>query len=156
MAERKDRLVQTRVPERLEATLKEEANKNGTTVSQLIRGVLEDAFDLVDGVAGNIDQIVSESVELAQRLSGSGPPHPRSARRRRQRASVCGEPRRGAEKRLATVSAWNEVFLNKKVNCSRCGTELGKGTRALSGLHDKPGKPREWLCLGALDLLNQG
>jgi hypothetical protein len=144
------------VPERLEATLKQEANKNGTTVSQLIRGVLEDAFDLVDGVAGNIDQIVNESVELAQRLSGARPSPSRSARRRRQSAAVCGEPKRGAEKRLASVSAWNEVILNKKVHCSRCGAELEKGTRALSGLHDKPGKPREWLCLGALDLMDQG
>jgi hypothetical protein len=153
MAERKDRLVQTRVPERLEATLKEEANKSGTTVSQLIRGVLEDAFELVDGVAGNIDQIVNESAELVQRLSGSGPSRSRSKRRRIQQVSVCGEPKKGAEKRLSTVSAWNEVILNKKVSCSRCGAELDKGTRALSGLHDKPGKPREWLCLGALDLI---
>ena len=45
MSERKDRLVQARVPERLESTLKEEARRRRTTVSQMVRTILEDTFD---------------------------------------------------------------------------------------------------------------
>lgn len=144
MRERKDRLVQTRVPERLETTLRQEANKKGTTVSHLIRSVLEEAFEFVDGVAENLDQIVSESVELAQRISDAAS----GARPRRARAQRCGKTRAGAEKKLADVAAWQEVLLNKDVHCSRCGAELKKGSRALHGLHGKTGKPPAWLCPG--------
>ena len=67
----KDRVVQTRVPRDLEATLKEEARRRRLTVSHLIRNVLEDAFDLVDGVVADVDQIVSDSVTLAKTVRDS-------------------------------------------------------------------------------------
>jgi len=143
MRERKDRLVQTRVPERLETTLRQEADKKGTTVSQLIRGVLEDAFEFVDGVAENLDQIVTDSVELAHRISDVATQRT-TVRRDRQRR--CGEPLRGAEKKLADVAAWQEVLLNQDVQCSRCGAALKKGSRALHGVHGKSGKAPAWLC----------
>jgi predicted DNA binding CopG/RHH family protein len=41
-AERKDRLIQTRVPRQLASTVKEEARRRRLTVSQLIRNVLEE------------------------------------------------------------------------------------------------------------------
>ena len=47
MSERKDRLIQARVPEKLETTLKDEARRQRTTVSQMIRNILEDSFQLV-------------------------------------------------------------------------------------------------------------
>src|SRR6516164_5314000 len=65
---RKDRLVQTRVPRQLESTLKREARRRRLTVSHLIRNVLEDAFQLVDDVVANVDEIVTDSVELARRV----------------------------------------------------------------------------------------
>ena len=68
VSERKDRLIQTRVPEKLESTLKQAALKRRTTVSQMIRNILEDTFDLVDGVVASVDAIVSDSVELAQQV----------------------------------------------------------------------------------------
>ena len=145
MRERKDRLVQTRVPERLETTLRRQADKSGTTVSQLIRNVLEEAFELVDGVAENLDHIVSESVELAQRISDAATHRTTT---RRGRAKRCGTPLRGAEKKLADVAAWQEVLLNKDARCARCGAALKKGTRALHGLHGKAGKAPAWLCPG--------
>ena len=49
-AERKDRLIQTRVPRQLASTVKEEARRRRLTVSQLIRHVLEDSLRLVDSV----------------------------------------------------------------------------------------------------------
>jgi cytochrome c553 len=67
-SERKDRLIQTRVAQDLEATLKHEARRQRLSVSQLIRNVLEDAFDLVDDVVCDVDQIVSDSVHLARNV----------------------------------------------------------------------------------------
>ena len=64
---RKDRLIQTRVPRDLEATLRLEARRRRLTVSHLIRSVLEDAFDLVDDV-------VADGVVTAAREVGVGVP----------------------------------------------------------------------------------
>ncbi|HSJ97823.1 MAG TPA: hypothetical protein VLC53_12160, partial [Myxococcota bacterium] len=57
----KDRVVQTRVPRDLETTLKREARRRRLTVSHLVRNVLEDAFQLVDGVVANVDDLVNDS-----------------------------------------------------------------------------------------------
>jgi hypothetical protein len=62
---RKDRLIQTRVPQDLESTLKDEARKRRLSVSHLIRNVLEDTFSLVDNVVTEVDRVVTDSVEMA-------------------------------------------------------------------------------------------
>ena len=64
----KDRLIQTRVPESLESKLKKEAGRRRLSVSHLIRNVLEDTFDLVDGVVADVDTIVQDSLGLAGRV----------------------------------------------------------------------------------------
>lgn len=155
MAERKDRLIQTRVPERLEVTLKDEARRHRTTVSSMIRNILEDTFDLVDGVVSNVDQIVTDSVELAQKVG-------RDARRighlgqeaLRDPASPCREPFADSEARLDHVQAWNEVVLNQPVGCTKCGAELPKGYRAYTELSEGSGSPRAWLCARAVESLS--
>ena len=59
--ERKDRLIQTRVPRDLESTLKKEARRQGLTVSQLIRNILGSAFDLVeDRHVGGVGRVAAE------------------------------------------------------------------------------------------------
>ena len=65
---RKDRLIQTRVPQDLESTLKDEARKRRLSVSHLIRNVLEDTFNLVDNVVTEVDRVVADSVGVAQTL----------------------------------------------------------------------------------------
>jgi hypothetical protein len=64
--QRKDRLIQTRVPQDLESTLKDEARKRRLSVSHLIRNVLEDTFNLVDNVVVEVDRVVTDSVEMAK------------------------------------------------------------------------------------------
>ena len=66
--QRKDRLIQTRVPQNLESTLKDEARKRRLSVSHLIRNVLEDTFNLVDNVVNEVDRVVADSVGMAQTL----------------------------------------------------------------------------------------
>lgn len=68
-AARKDRLIQTRVAEDLEQTLKREAARRRLTVSHLIRNTLEDTFNLVQNVTDDVNQIVTGSVELAAAVS---------------------------------------------------------------------------------------
>ena len=49
---RKDRLIQTRVDRRLQKVLLEEARRRRMSVSNLVRNVLEDAFNLADPDVG--------------------------------------------------------------------------------------------------------
>lgn len=138
-AERKDRLIQTRVPRELASTVKEEARRRRLTVSQLIRNVLEDSLRLVDSVVEEVDQLVSDSVELAQQARRIG----QSARRRRLPAS---DP-------LEEVRAWQPVILNRPAECSKCGTAIARGEDGYAGLSDEGGRPRAWLCRGCVETL---
>jgi hypothetical protein len=135
---RKDRLIQTRVPRDLETTLKQEARRQGVSVSQLIRNILGGAFDLVEDVVADVDQIVTDSVALAQQVS-------RGARRIAE--SARGED---ASDRLDRVEAWNRVVLNRNVRCTECGVEMVKGEEGYAGLQ-QAGPIRAWLCSGCIE-----
>jgi hypothetical protein len=126
--ERKDRLVQTRVPENLDETLREEARKSRVSVSQLIRNVLEDTFDLVDDV-------VAQTTSLTQ-----------AVKRDAKRIADSAKGRRPAPPALDKVYAWQEVVLNRETTCARCGRLLQKGEKGLYGLQDDLNAPKLWLC----------
>ena len=57
---RKDRLIQARVPRELEGVVKEAARRNRLTVSQLIRNLLEDTFEIVTTVVDEVDHLVED------------------------------------------------------------------------------------------------
>ena len=159
---RKDRLIQTRVPEDLESTLKREARRRRLTVSHLIRNVLEDTFQLVDDVVANVDEIVTDSVELAKRVGrdarrvadavrdavADAPPGAGAAAAT-DAAPTAIEPigPREDDASLAHVYAWNRVVLNRAATCARCAIELARGSDGFVGLSDEASGPRVWLCV---------
>lgn len=138
---RKDRLIQTRVARDLESTLKREAERRRLSVSHLIRNILEDTFQLVDDVVANVDEIVSDSVELARRVG-------RDARRMADavREAVAEEPSVAPPTSLDHVYAWNPVVMNRAAACSSCHAALARGVHAFVGLSDAADAPRSWLC----------
>lgn len=150
----KDRVVQTRVPRDLETTLKREARRRRLTVSHLVRNVLEDAFQLVDGVVANVDDLVNDSVELVRRV-GSDARRVAGAVREATRPGEAAPPGEVAPPSadLAHVWAWNRVVLNRATDCSRCGRGLARGAVAHAGLSDDPSQPRAWLCDDCIDAL---
>ena len=184
--QRKDRLIQTRVPQDLESTLKDEARKRRLSVSHLIRNVLEDTFNLVDNVVVEVDRVVSDSVEMAktlqrdaQRLAAtargetahrevSPPPEVVAASPdtpSEPSESLLGEPALPAlaaveEKKspadLAHVYAWQELTLNRPAQCARCSLTLARGERAHLGLTESRDLPRVWLCQSCLDAFDDG
>ena len=130
--ERKSRLIQTRVAADLDSALRKEARKKRLTVSQLIRNVLEDSFQLMDN-------LVSETVNLTDTMRRDA---------LRIAASARGLPdAEPADRPLERVFAWQEVRLNQGAQCARCETSLARGQRALLGLCDDPRLPRVFLCL---------
>ncbi len=146
----KDRVVQTRVPRDLESVLKREARRRRLTVSHLIRNVLEDAFALVDGVVANVDDLVSDSVELVRKVGSD-------ARRVAGAVREVGrepEPAREDEE-PGHVWAWNRVVLNRTADCSRCRRVMARGAEAYAGLSDDASRAREWLCGDCLAQLEQ-
>ena len=136
---RKDRLIQTRVPRELETTLKEEARRRRSTVSHLIRSVLEDTFHLVDGVVADVDEIVNDSARLARNVRRNAQRLASAARERPAREETSGAD-------FPHVVAWNELVLNREAGCARCGSAIARGERGYIGVSDQPDAPRTWLC----------
>jgi hypothetical protein len=159
---RKDRLIQTRVPEDLESTLKREARRRRLTVSHLIRNILEDTFQLVDDVVANVDEIVTDSVELAKRVGrdakrvadavreavAEAPPGEEAAAPSEAAPGAATEPASDDDAPIAHVYAWNRVVLNRAATCARCATDLARGSEGFVGLSDEANGPRVWLCSG--------
>lgn len=169
---RKDRLIQTRVPRDLEETLKQQAESRRLSVSHLIRNVLEDAFNLVDGVIDHVDVLVADSTDLGRQVRRDARDIAKKATevgRRSGRAdseeakspevpAPASSPRDEAEpapaaRDLSHILAWNAVTLNRSVRCSGCNAPMLRGSAGHLGVSGTPGLPPEWLCDACLDAL---
>lgn len=111
--EGKDRVIHTRVPESLEAELRERAEKLGMSVSNLVRNVLGHAFGLVGDVVAD-----SHAIARAAKGEGSRP------------AAAAAE----APPAVGDVLAWQPMVLNKNAVCARCNAILPKGSDAAIGV----------------------
>ncbi len=130
--ERKDRLIQARVDEDLDETLRNAARKKRVSVSQLVRNVLEDTFQLVDDVVAGTASLTEAVTHSAKRIA----------------ASAKGQTAAGrARANLDDVVAWQEVKIHQSVACAACGRYLLRGARSFMGLDAGGGKPRVWLCV---------
>jgi hypothetical protein len=175
-SERKARLIQTRVDDGLDATLRHEARLRRVTVSQLIRHVLEDTFNLVDNIVAGSANLAAAVRRDARRIADSAQglrepappvasaPAPAPAPVRAA-APVPAAPARAVRRdpRLDEVDAWQEVRVNREVTCASCGTALPRGSAALLGLLLTAPSPassssssrqaRLWICLACGDTL---
>jgi hypothetical protein len=134
--ERKDRLIQTRVADELESTLRDEAKKRRVTVSQLIRNVLEDTFNLVDHVVASSQNLAKTVQRDARRIA-------ESAQGRAREPLMNPPPGRGD---WTVAEAWQEMIAVREMRCSRCDTRVGKGEKVFLGYNPDPNAPRAWLC----------
>ena len=114
----KDRVVQARIPEDLDAELRDRAGRLGISVSTIVRNVLMNTFDLVEGV-------VHDSAEIARAFQG-------------RRAAVDESPRARANSAASPGAdapiGWQELVLNVNGVCEHCNTILSKGKRAAVGI----------------------
>ena len=121
----KDRVLQARIPEQLDDELRDRAEQLGLSVSTIVRNVLLNTFDLVEGV-------VIDSSHIARALTG------------RDTASPAPDTE-------DTVIGWQELILNKNGVCEACNVILPVGERAAIAV---PTGPRAALlcmeCLAAL------
>ncbi len=166
---RKDRLIQTRVPQDLESTLKDEARKRRLSVSHLIRNVLEDTFSLVDNVVSEVDRVVTDSVEMVATVKRDAARLAATARgqtshrepRRPEVESIDDDPSATQEPPaplangpLSDVYGFQELVLNRQASCANCATQIPRGARAYLGMTDRPELPRVWVCQDCLDTIS--
>jgi hypothetical protein len=133
-SERKDRVIQARVPQDLENTLKDVADSKRVTVSQLVRNVLEDTFVLVDHLVADSAQLVSSVRKDSRRIAQSA-----RGQADKPAASATATP-------LDAVDAWQDVIVNRPGSCAQCGAALRRGQRAFRGLSTDSSLPPVWLC----------
>lgn len=137
---RKSRVIQTRVPQDLESTLKNAAEKKRMTVSHLIRHVLEDTFNLVDGIVSDssilMENITRDAKKLASTARGNYPDNTTTS------AAL-----------LEEVDAWQDVILNKPGNCIQCNSTLRRGEQAFRGLSTADVQQTVWLCKECIETL---
>jgi hypothetical protein len=137
--ERKERVIHTRVPESLEAELKDRAAEMGVSVSNLVRNVLAHALGMVNVIVADSEQIVRsarDSIEAGVRAVRGQPPTP----------AVPAAP--------AQVLGWQAAVLEKNAVCDSCNEILPRGSDAAIAIFDGPAAgPRPILCLLCLEEL---
>jgi len=131
-AERKEKVLHTRVPEALERELRQRARRNGISVSGVVRNVLVRTFGLVE-------DIVSDSAGIALAIAGHDLP---------ERAAV---PAPGPDG--DAVLAWQVAILNLNAVCESCNAILPRGTRAGIGLLRDGARTSAIRCSACLDAL---
>jgi hypothetical protein len=122
-----DRVIHTRVPEKLEAELRQRAQGLGISVSNLVRNVLGHAFGLVGDVVAD-----SHAIARAARGDTRGTSGP-----------TAGDP--------DEVLGWQPLVLAKNAICSRCNDILPKGSKAAIAI----GGDRAFVCTNCLEELSQ-
>jgi len=120
-AEKKERVLHTRVPAVLERELKRFAENLRVPVSNLVRAILEDAVEAADAAGETVEGHLTHA---AQQL-GLG--------RERLKKRVMPDPLEG-------VFAFQTVTLAQPATCAKCRKEMRPGERAHLGLTDVPAK----------------
>ena len=132
---RKDRVLQARIPEQLEAELRDQAGRLGLSVSTIVRNVLLNTFNLVG-------DIVSDSARVASSLSRPLAP---AAKTKPTAPTLVALPDQ--------VLAWQPGTLNVNGVCDRCNALLPKGSRAGVGV---PRQERPvFICMDCLKQLEE-
>ena len=174
-ADRKDRLIQTRVEEDLDETLRAAAKQQRVTVSQLIRNVLHDTFKMIDDVVVNTTNLTESVKRDARRIAASAQgfsseEEPAAARAAKLTAATTKDtpsaavatsgapalaaPSAAAES-LDSALAWQEVVMGRERPCARCGNPLARGDKGFLGVLDDPTAPRPFICPSCAKALGQ-
>jgi len=108
--ERKDRVLQTRVPGSLYSDLVSRARRLRVPVSNLVRNILEDSTRMVEN-------ILEGSMEIAETLSHGV-----------------------NEKDLQSVLGWQPMIANRDLACSRCSETIPKGAETFASVGSPDGR----------------
>lgn len=139
--EKKERVIHTRVPESLEAELRQKAQDLGISVSNLVRNVLGHAFGLVGDVVADGHAIARAARGDKPADRGTAPGTPTASQ-----AATGPAPASAIE----DVLGWQPMVLGKNAVCLRCNAILPRGSDAAIGVAETTGG-RLVICLACLE-----
>jgi hypothetical protein len=142
--ERQERVIHTRISERLENELKERAASLGVSVSNLVRNVLDNAFELVEDIVADSARVASSATSGWRAATGG------SRVRGAAPAAASGAPSSHDE-----IIGWQELVMNLNAVCSRCNDIIPRGSdAAIAIVHG--GGDRPIVCLRCLEEIRRG
>lgn len=161
--------MHTRISDDLDEALQDAARRLRVPVSNLVRNVLEDVFDVVEAVTENVgefvDDVVEEAQQIGRRWEGRFGRHgvrrareeygPRSERPEPPPAPPAApEPEPAATRsEFPDVAAWQPLVVNSPQDCAGCGRRILRGDAAYLAVGGtRPGPT--WLCETCLDGLD--
>jgi len=166
--QRKERVLHTRISDDLDEALQDAARRLRVPVSNLVRNVLEDVFDVVEAVTENVggfvEDVVEEAQHLGRRFEGRFRERTAEARARRvederDAAPPAAEPAKPAPAEPAAraefpdVAAWQPLVMNTVHDCAGCGRSMRRGDNAYLAVGgSRPGPT--FLCEPCLDGLD--
>jgi hypothetical protein len=131
--DRKERVIHTRVPERLETELRERAQGLGISVSNLVRNVLGHAFGLVG-------DIMADGASVARAARGE--------------QTAAGDAAAAAE---PDVIGWQPLVMGKNAVCDQCNAIIARGADAAIAIDSGGGRSdRRVICTTCLEELRHG
>ena len=141
MRRKKEKVIQTRITDNLYSKINKEANTLGVSVSNLVRNVLFNAFDLVEDIVTDGKDIAKTAQRNAYSILGLNKelqPFPDQ-----QPFPQTSQP---------VILGWQEAILNLNAICSECNDILPKGTKACIAIMEGQGQ-RPIICKKCLDQL---
>lgn len=136
---RKDRVLNTRIPEDLDREIREHAERLDVSVSQFVREVLEKTVNLVGNLSGNAERLVNDIVEDVVEFRTVGDPEGAA---RAARAKEIGK----------AVIGWQKITVNRNSRCALSNVELRAGEEAHLGIRSD-GRPSVMISPESLDQL---
>ncbi len=131
-AEKKERVLHTRVPAVLERELKRFAENLRVPVSNLVRAILQDALSVADAAGTSIEERLKNTARVLEQ------------ERERLKKKVRLDPLEG-------VVAFQWVTLAQPAACAKCDRSIPRGAGAHLGLTDGPRHgPNIMLCQACL------
>jgi hypothetical protein len=152
--ERKERVIHTRVPESLEAELRQKAQDLGISVSNLVRNVLGHTFGLVGVVVADGHAVARAAREATSRAASAPAPRSEPSVPTPVPLSRAQDPARADAREAAIddVLGWQPMVLGKNAVCARCNEILPRGSDAAIGVLESGGS-RLVICLVCLEQL---
>ena len=144
--EKKERVIHTRVPESLEAELRQKAQDLGISVSNLVRNVLGHAFGLVGDVVAD-SHAIARAARAAREDGATG-----AAGMSVPRSEPAAPPAAAVPPAIDDVLGWQPMVLGKNAVCARCNHLLPRGSDAAIGIAESTGG-RLVICLACLQQL---
>ncbi len=150
---KKEKVLNLRIGKDLEEKIKAEAERIDMPVSNLVRNILEDTFELVEGLGVNVQSLVGDVVENAENIAGNIKTAVKDIVGNEGEESDAPEEAEESAPEIDPIDdvpAWQDVTAGKAAICAACEAEINRGDKAHMGVSDSNGA-RLFLCGQCMD-----